>query len=531
MALGVSYSSAFEPERLASCCAHDVGNANNDIAMDLHKLLMQCIERTVLQNASDEMCSNAQAHWADVSSVQQGSFHVGYHSTAQIVANLLHMVVQLVSFPKPVCVQSQETQTDEIQDTLENDTSQLDFARTEGSLPNAGDMQDARRGSDDAPARRDSRGSMSSQPIQSDKSIQCDNRPLCVSSSVQCERTVCRSSAAQTQSALGVHQGVQADIHVDEMNVDGAINQVWLFDQETQTVVQSLDQEAQTVAAVPCESAVQTHIENHEADAQAELMCQHCFRNEAHTVLCNVCKALADSNKPKVYKYDASAQATELCHCCFRDPGKITFCKSCLKVSEFSPPGNINLCWECNLRIAPVKGGRCFECVKTGKEPPAPPNHAVRIGGGYDMLPVTPEDDAKVFAEAASKTVRPDHGRFAHGAPGPLSTAQRFHVGMVFSPMTSRKHSVEPELALGADSQRATSALEANGRSGVGPSGGGPSGASSRQRPKSALHHAVFRDIKKPTGEKAVERMLSSPRSCMWRVMVDNLPVRDPPPW
>lgn len=135
------------------------------------------------------------------------------------------------------------------------------------------------------------------------------------------------------------------------------------------------------------------------------------------------------------------------------------------------------------------------------------------------MLPVRHEDDAMAFAEAASKTVRSDHGRFAHGAPGPLSASQRFHVGMVFQPMTSRKHSVDPELIT---QQAPTSAPEANDT--------GPSGAS-RRRPNSALNHTALRDARRHTGGKAVERMLASPRAKMWRVMADNLPVRDPPPW
>merc|ERR1711871_1426272 len=59
------------------------------------------------------MCQTASKHLQDMGSALNCSSHIGYYSTPQIVANLLHLVVQLMAFPTPTCVTEMEMQTEE----------------------------------------------------------------------------------------------------------------------------------------------------------------------------------------------------------------------------------------------------------------------------------------------------------------------------------------------------------------------------------------------------------------------------------
>lgn len=555
--VAVGHTSELGSLRLGACCAQHTGTANEEIAMDLHSMLTQCIEKTVEQNLGGEICSNALAHWAEVHSVKAGSFHVGYHSTAHVVANLLHMVVQLVSFPKPVCVESRETQTElgcsESQGTqteepvfeavhVESQGIQTDEGmdlsehhRAESKGISIGEKQWAQDVAQTTPsvtqdgaktkAGRTSESIQREMPIaHAEGSSVEQNRPVPESTALHCESSICISKGTQTQN-LGQHQGVQVAIQAETK-----LNR--FIDRNTQTVTYIRDKPTQTVEVVTSDSEAQAEIETSDADVQVAVSCKQCNRRSAdayESCLCSVCKAVSrnfDSQQQEI-----GVQANELCHFCFHQEGKITFCNVCVKVLKIRPPSVVHLCWECNVRIAVVRGGRCSECVKTDKEQSSSPNFPVRIGGGYDMLPVLDEDDPKVLSEAASKTVRADHNRFAHGAPGLCSMPERFHVGIVFQPMTSRKHSVEPEPPLGSARHRPASVGEASSRGSLSTQSG-----ASRQRPKSAKPVSL-RDNKLLTGEvmtaggKTVDRMLASPRPCMWRVMCDTLPLREPPPW
>lgn len=537
MAAAVAASPNFAacPNDLAGVCsAHNEAERSKVAAMELQDILSQCISKNVERELQQHgICNNAHQHFADVASMQQCSSQVGFYSTGQIVANLLHLVVQLVAFPKPGCVVDQGAQTEVVESCSQSVQCDVDIpidrppcetSATQTDSMHGGGIDEAVQVNTVAAQLKEEQDvrqrSAQGQDIQQISAQDQHVRQRCAQEKdVQTERDTCVQQTQTTKMYTCVQQTQTKVVETCESSV-----QVFNLLQQTQTAV-----------VESCEATVQAHADTSDSDVQVTLVCQRCKRRSAKNHFCVDCTV---PPRRDVLKTDTGVQADELCHCCFECPGKTTFCGVCLKVLKLSPPTEVDLCWECGMRIAFVKGGRCTVCVKTDSRETPPPNFPVRIGGGYDVLRVSSTGESvQAYSEAAQETVRYDHNQFAHGAPGHLTLPERFHVGVVFQPCTSRKDSIEPDRSViraKSPRQRPKSAGDFNSKEVT------MLGKSPRQRPQSAAgvvsNGAVYRHQSQPSGddnisEKTMDRMLAKPRPCMWRVLGDNRPLREPPPW
>lgn len=403
MAIGVAEHSHGEPSHLC------IGQGDH-VAASMHVALLQSIKDTLTTHIPKGACPRAKAHLAEISGMTSYHWHTGFHSNSQVIGMLLHLIVQLATFPKPSC-------------TMEK-TAQTSVASV-------------------------SRGTQSESPSFSSM----------VSCGTEMPKELMKDEESQAVAAT-ISEHVQTQVATNELGVQ-AVSRARSIGQQT-VVDDTMRNDMESQAVVQCECCRTNPV------LMEGSVCSHCcFKVQRQQPMCETCnqkpqlageRVCSDCQVAAVQSRDLSFARPSTCLCSnchsahVQRAGNICIdcgCPRCRvnvkllgenECAKCRPVPQEFLCSRCHTTPVQGSGMMCQGCccsrclVNPALQGESccidcsSPSRGVRIGGGYDLLAVTSHDlcaKETVRADSPYRTERP----FRHGAPSQASSPDRYAVG------------------------------------------------------------------------------------------------------